>query len=390
MTEANLVDLPVEILHYIFRYCDAKTIICRIGAVCRRLHNVVDQYNQIELKFELDWNMYWAIEKISRANHPDAVSSLSVLHGKKDIPHWTIDSFISAIRSFTNIRHLSLCYIEYKQLHQYLKYASTLQLVSLLIQSGDTLNRDTCSYISVVIEKSNLRKLHLSNFTNEIRYISWPRGCQLTHLTIKSCNYNQHIAILQQLPNLHTFQLNTVDLTQDSNPDARLNSQLACLILKDCSLSIEQLKLLLSNTPELRDLRLNLRYKSLDSIGQIYNWEIVVRTELNFLDKFKFFISYDNSSINGIDLHSVVLPFQTPFWLIEKRWFVASEYLFSNSYSRIISFYTMPAIGIRYCAYNKLTINGVLFTNDKYYGVKHNEGRYIDKIESNVSNGILQ
>jgi len=37
-----------------------------------------------------------------------------------------------------------------------------------------------------------------------------------------------------------------------------------------------------------------------------------------------------------------------------------------------------------------LTINGVLFTNDKYYGVKHNEGRYIDKIESNVSNGILQ
>src|SRR5690349_13829150 len=119
-------------------------------------------------------------------------------------------------------------------------------------------------------------------------------------------------------------------------------SRLRYLIIQDSSLSTEQLRLLVSKATALRHLKLTFRKKEFESIVDIHDWEQFVRSELSFLHRLEFFFSYVLSSNDMIDLESLVIPFQEPFWLNEKRWFVVCEY--TGSSSHMISLYTISNI----------------------------------------------
>jgi hypothetical protein len=330
MTQANLSNLPIEALHRIFHYCDARTILYKIRFVCKSLHDVVNQYDRIEL--ELNWKDFMHFRRPFLSVPSHVVSSLIVSLEGGYISKDELRTFICYLLRFKHIRHLSLRGVRDEDIQLFLRDANYNQLVSLTIDSKDESNRHTCSHISSVIEELNLRKLCYPNLRYEINVISWPQKCQLTHLTVKSCPYSQYLAILQQLPYLKTLGLNNIIMDSEEMSTTSFTSQLTNLIINVCSLSAQQLKLLLSATPALRDLSIGFRETWRKCFADIYGWENFVQTELNFLNRLEFFY-YQELSLNTMpSFDTIIAPFREPFWLKEKHWFVACECIFRTQY----------------------------------------------------------
>jgi hypothetical protein len=90
-------------------------------------------------------------------------------------------------------------------------------------------------------------------------------------------------------------------------------AQLTCLVITDCSISMEHLISIIFKIHTLRHLKLASRKKTLNSVVDIYNWEKFIRTELIFLNV---------------------------FGLNEKHWFIVCEYILNISHSILL--YTIP------------------------------------------------
>jgi len=121
------------------------------------------------------------------------------------------------------------------------------------------------------------------------------------------------------------------------------SSLLSSLTINHCSLSMEELELLLSRTPALVHLKLVSRQRTFDSMFDGYIWEQFIRAKLHRLNKFEFFFSYIDKKDDDItNVDSLVGSFRTPFWLYDKRWFITCDYVFK---SRALNFYT-PSINI--------------------------------------------
>jgi hypothetical protein len=76
----------------------------------------------------------------------------------------------------------------------------------------------------------------------------------------------------------------------------------------------------------------------------IYEWEKLIRMELNFLQKLQFFISYKYSQNETIFLDKIIAPFREPFWLSEKHWFTVCDQSIHQSDINTILLYTIPLI----------------------------------------------
>jgi hypothetical protein len=121
------------------------------------------------------------------------------------------------------------------------------------------------------------------------------------------------------------------------------SSLLSSLTINHCSLSMEELELLLSRTPALVHLKLVSRERTFDSMFDGYNWEQFIRAKLHRLNKFEFFFSYIDKTDDDItNVDSLVDSFRTPFWLYDKRWFITCDYVFE---SQAFNLYT-PSISI--------------------------------------------
>jgi hypothetical protein len=67
-----------------------------------------------------------------------------------------------------------------------------------------------------------------------------------------------------------------------------------------------------------------------------FRWEHFIRTKLPLLNQFDILLScHHNKNSDIISLESVILPFQTPFWLEEKSWFVTCDYVIGYSRTRL-------------------------------------------------------
>lgn len=384
MTQANLSALPVELLHRIFHYCDARTILCAIRFVCKRLRNIVNQYDQVELVLNCkDQSRY---ERFLRSIRPHIVSSLIVsFEGVYIPPEHGRRANAVCVHLFEHIRHLSLRSMTNRSLQLFLKDANYLQLVSLTIESNGQLDPETRSRISYMIARSNIRKLCLPTLDYDIAVTIWPEQCQLMHLTLGGCRYRQYPTLLQQLPHLKTLKLNDMTGCDEEMPIGPITSQLTCLIIKNRVLSTQQLKLVLSKTPALRELQIDFHRKSLSSLADIYDWENFVRTEFNFLDRFRYSIPYRFTCNDAISFDSLMIPFQGPFWLNEKHWFVAYEYIFDGSNSVLL--HALPntddLCDFHNCKY------GILFKQNNFYLTKREKQNLISIVPCDVSTAIL-
>lgn len=100
------------------------------------------------------------------------------------------------------------------------------------------------------------------------------------------------------------------------------------------------LEYLLLLTPSLAHLKLVATRSKLDSIFVGSYWEQFIQNNLFLLNKFQFFLTCNINKFNDINiLDSLILPFQTLFWLNDKHWFVNCDYTPRESK---IKLYTTP------------------------------------------------
>jgi hypothetical protein len=128
----------------------------------------------------------------------------------------------------------------------------------------------------------------------------------------------------------------------DLNSALSLSPMVTSLIIFDKSLPIKNLEELLSQSPRLVHLKLESRRAILDSMFDGFYWEQFIRNTLPSLKTFQIFFSYyfvDED--NPPNLHTLINPFRTPFWIQEKRWLITCDYVIRLNAIRI---YTTPTI----------------------------------------------
>lgn len=123
----------------------------------------------------------------------------------------------------------------------------------------------------------------------------------------------------------------------------RHTSSLESLSITDYATRLEKLDLLLSQTPNLTHLKLVCNGQRFDSAEDLSLLERAIKNTLPLLRKFQFCVSYIrffncNGDFPG-SLSSLIVPFRTPFWLEEKKWYVTVDYLILIG---IIRIYTTP------------------------------------------------
>ncbi|CAF4834018.1 unnamed protein product [Rotaria sp. Silwood1] len=175
--------------------------------------------------------------------------------------------------------------------------------------------------------------------------IPWTNPCSIIYLTIKSCSLKEYDLLLQRLPYLRTFSTEEfiIDKSNQLNSSPSISKcypQLASLMIGNGSFSMTDFELILFLTPSLARLKL-ISYKSiLDSITNGSDWEYLIHNKLPNLKIFEFFFSYHLQKENEAeDLTLVLDRFRTSFWLKEKKWIVACDYVFRQN---VIYIYTTP------------------------------------------------
>jgi hypothetical protein len=351
MSDAYLLKLPVELFHRIFDYCDVHTILS-VRRVCKQFYAVASTYDRFKLN--LNSNSKSNLKIIARLVPPENIISLTFSIGtprNNYSEHFSleknpINSFISFfdVCRFTRLRSITFRQITGMDIEKLSQHLNINFLVSLSIDSCEKESTKTLAFLSSAITQRTIRKLSLNNSSYLLDHISWPIQCTLEHVRMDICVYGQYFTILHQLTHLQTFVMDDCKMNESSNKivSSAYSPALSCLVINKCSLSMEDLELLLSQTPTLSYLKLSSCDRIVDSMFDGYNWEQFIRTKLHLLNKFELFLSYiDETNDDNNSLNSLIAPFRTPFWLNDKRWFIICDYLFE---SEMIRLYTTSSI----------------------------------------------
>lgn len=251
---------------------------------------------------------------------------------------------LRGVRGFTRLRSLTINKLSDLDIEKLLNHVKISALVSFSINSCETTSIKTSALLSSIIAQPTVQKLCLKNSKYLMEHLSWPVQCRLEYLTIEVCTFRQYILFLHQLSNLQTFVMDDCKMDETSDKTVFFSSDhppsLSSLTINKCFLSMEDLELLLSRTPVLFHLKLVSLERTFDAMLDGHNWEHVIYAKLTQLNKFEFFCSYINKINADIgSLDSLMVSFQTPFWIEVKQWFVTIDYAFISETLRL---YTTP------------------------------------------------
>jgi hypothetical protein len=224
---------------------------------------------------------------------------------------------------FRSLRSLTLLDVADDHLHDILIHLTDVPLSSLTIKSRQffTWKTTTLAYLSTLLERPSLRELTLHIWCFEI----------YDRLT-----FEQYCSILDGCVALRTFVIKDVLWNDPTVLGSIGYSQLTSLTLEDNRMDIARLELFLSLTPALTSLRIiGMAYLN---DGQL--WEKILQTKLPHLQRFEFFfLSWKNVNYDMADTQSLIQPYQTTFWLTNKRCFINCDYV---SQPAEVMIYTLP------------------------------------------------
>lgn len=343
--QASLCTLPVEIIHYIFRYLDVNTIIRSFRSVCKRFYTIVKTYDQFNFNFDSssksDFLFFSNLIPLQNVE-------ILVLSDKDETPG-QIEYFLSFIRikHFAGLRALTLLEISDCHLNIILKDIKTLSLQSLCIYSQQNYAQNDLNIdqLSLAIFSTSLRELKLNIPHLNLSQIPWFTECRIRHLEIYCRTLDDYCIIIDHLPNLQKFvvlELNEYQYNTDESLNKLSNSkacnQLSSLTFKYCNIDMILLESLLVLAPSLQHLQL---IRSLDIhrfLSSVNHFVEFIKEKLLSLDKFEFFIieNQQNSDLS-MDAESIIAPFRTSFWIETKKWFVICDYI---SYQQTFILYT--------------------------------------------------
>ncbi|UJR25972.1 hypothetical protein I4U23_007320 [Adineta vaga] len=318
-------NLPVELLYHILNFLDTDTILLSFRYVCTRFYLLSNVYNQYQLNLYscTKYNFY----RFSRIINP--VNIITLVLSDDDRTPGQINLFLSFfhLKQFHFLRSLTLLEVEDSNLNLILNDLSSLSLRSLTIQSRTffTWTNQTLTCLSSILEQTSLKQFTLSIWCFEIYDFLWPYQCQIEYIHISNrITFEQYCTILERCLFLRTFIIKDVlwnDMTTINSIQYR---QLKSLTLEDNRMDIFKLEEFLSLTPSLTYLKVIGMAYLMDS----YLWEKILRRKLSLLEKFEFFFqSWKDVNYDLSDIESLIRPFQTSFWLENKRWIVNCDYI---------------------------------------------------------------
>ncbi|CAF1394767.1 unnamed protein product [Rotaria magnacalcarata] len=331
MTNVSLLDLPVEILHFILDHLDTPTIFRSLRSASRQLHAIVNAFDRFEL--DLSYVAKCHLEFISDLIRTENITSLifSFANNEEAVNADLVLSIFST-RQFTRLRSLTLLEInKVELLDLLLQHVNLMSLVSFSVQLHNVYGTVTLPLLSTVIAQSKMRKLCLIGFNYMKTVLSWPTHCALQQLKIGCCTFQEYNFILEHCPLLKTFEMQNCTMYHINNSTHVTSSAgayfsgLVSLTMNNCYLSFGELDFLLSLTPSLIHFKLiNVGWNS-NSLFDGFRWEKFIQKRLPFLN----------------NLHSIINSYRTPFWLERKHWYVTCDYTISASSSQVI-LYTKP------------------------------------------------
>ena len=331
MTEANLLQLPTELIHRIFDHCDIQTLLFSIPPICRHLYNCIDSNDRFQLEFNLNSKRHFrAIHHLVR---PESVTSMIYWKNYTFLGGFRLFESLFDIRQFSRLHSLTLHSVSEKQLEYFAQNVMSHLLTSFSLHPSLDGPTKVPYIISLIISKYQLATMGLYNMNYTSQSITWPVGYRLEHFVIGTCKFSDYIAILHHLPHLRTFQMNDCNI-QDGNESIvskssiTIEAQLKSLAIMQYSLSSKQLELILSVTPSILHLKLaNEQKRDFSTVCDGYYWENLITTRLPSLKKLEFFFNIGAKNNAILSLHELITPFQTPFWLVSRRWFVNCAYV---------------------------------------------------------------
>ena len=343
MSECLFDNLPVELIHRILDNLDVVTTFRSFRHACKRFYTIVNAYNRYAVNLsEISKNDFHSICQIIR---PKNILSLTL--SDNDTTADQIRLFLSLfnINQFTQLRSLTLIEIDLPQLNKLIKYIkiNSLQTLSIRIRRKDSKVDQNLSITSIL---TNLQKLELTTWHNEINNFVWPKQCHLKHLTIgRYITSKQICRILSELTSLESLVLqnaivNDINEINSIISETKQNTSLTSLIFTNSQLQMIELEYLLLFTPNLVHLRLISSAHSSDDILNGSKWENFIQTQLISLKTFEFFFRsqiIEDQSLT--DVESRLRPFRTSFWVDYKSWFITCDFIPKTKTLRL---YTIP------------------------------------------------
>ncbi|CAF2742985.1 unnamed protein product [Rotaria sp. Silwood2] len=347
MSIPSLDTLPVELIYYLLEYLDISTLLFSFRYVCKRFQTIVNSYDQYKLDMRLISKIDF--DHICHVISPKKILSI-ILTNDIDTPY-QIRTFLSkfSFEQFSQIQSLDLIKIEENNLFSIVNHISQCSLKSLSIdcKSWDKISYTTRVLLSSLIAKFKLEKLNLNISYKGLDVFSWsPLPTTLKYLRLESCTFQEYCIILRHAINLHKFILTECHM-YDSNgtmykpSDVIYQSKLKSLSFGACYIRMKELSILISCTPTLNHMKLILWTDLSDPILNGKQWEDFILKKLPLLNEFEFFFNILNyiNRHSLVNIHLYIQPFQTPFWLEKKHWYVACDYI-KTLY--IIRLYSLP------------------------------------------------
>jgi hypothetical protein len=348
---------PVELLHLLFDYFTAHELLHTFFHMSGYINEVLCAYSAYRLNFQ---SIQMAnFDLVCRHICPDRVISLT-LSDDNDTPGLS-QLFLSRFRmeQFTRLRSLTLIQIGNDSLQLISSYLHRFnQLRSLSI------NTESIRFIQNQCKNSNLRHIKLEKCTDDELEIIWHRLPQLKSLDVcLNVNRSRLTLILPRFN--HLIRLN-LQIESKSKMNLRVIS-VSSISFVDYRTSMDEMEKFLKNIPDLKHLQ--LKTEGLRDLFDGDRWKTLTKTfhTFNFQFTAQFFPN-----------ENIFQSFCTPFWLEEKRWFVAYQdyVLFSiphlapnhidisqQSYIRS----TAPNDTFLYNHINKMVIKTVAIEHHQYF-----------------------
>ena len=328
----------------IFDYLDCRTIVMKLGLVSDQIHEIVKSYNRLKINFSTLSNSYW--QSLSQSIQPENIIAISLSNDYSfvdeliDQLNFLLSSF--KFNEFIRLKSLKLDGLNGTDMDRLFKHIPKHSLKSLSITLSDRkVNNihgiiDICS--STILPYGlghidlNLSKSALPNID-----VLQPIKHVLQSLAINDCTYEEYHRILSSSVNLRTFLIQ--NYTGEKNFSTTLSTlvesnypRLKSLTINSRSLIFEQVCSMLSLTPSLVHLQINLQDLKNDCILNGTDWEEFLQNKLIHLNNFQFYFACDAEMIDRRrSLSSIIEPFKTTFWLKEKRWIVLCDFILRTS-----------------------------------------------------------
>lgn len=207
MANADLVNLPVELLHRIFDHFDGRFLFQSIRLVCKKLDSAVITYNRY--KFNSPAIKITDLMLISEVIQLENIVSLSLKNDNAS--KLIVDVRLQDEKLFQCRRLRSLALNEFHPSHL------TEILLNFLDCPLESLSIAPCKYklmpnskleaIIPIVCQFKIRKVCFAGVDRIVDYMSWLASCPIEDLTIEQCCYNTYEQIFRDFPYLRSLTL---------------------------------------------------------------------------------------------------------------------------------------------------------------------------------------